>query len=186
MGRLRLVPLGVLGPDRHLLPWLANRLRRRLGVDIVLDDPLELHDAWFDPERGQFASNHVVDALVERDSPTGASLGREWVLAITRADLFADGRDFVFGEATQGGHWAVVSLARLRCPDPRLARSRLLKETLHELGHLAGLAHCGHHPRCVMRPSSDVPEVDRKSARFCRSCRAAVTRETLDRPSPPR
>ena len=46
---------------------------------------------------------------------------------------------------------------------------RLKKEALHALGHLAGLEHC-EQPRCIMRPSESLTEVDRKRTRFCLQC----------------
>ena len=52
----------------------------------------------------------------------------------------------------------------------RLFRERLLKEALHELGHLAGLAHCDD-PACLMAQSADVAAVDRKGAALCAPCR---------------
>ena len=58
-------------------------------------------------------------------------------------------------------------------PDPDLTLERAVKEARHELGHTFGLVHC-RRPDCVMRASTDVGEVDVKSARFCRECRGGL------------
>jgi archaemetzincin len=163
--RLLILPIGPLGIDPHLPAWLGAELAARLGVVSEIGPPLPLRDAWFDPVRGQFSSNRLVDALIDH-----AGAAADWVLGLTQADLFAAERDFIFGEATLGGHWAVVSLHRLRADDPRLLRERVLKEAVHELGHLAGLAHCPTRD-CVMHPSVGIPDTDRKSSRFCGLCR---------------
>ncbi|HWP38857.1 MAG TPA: hypothetical protein VNL18_15025, partial [Gemmatimonadales bacterium] len=47
---------------------------------------------------------------------------------------------------------------------------RRSKEAVHELGHRFGLVHCADQ-RCVMRASSDVEEVDLKSAESCGASR---------------
>jgi len=172
---LLLVAVEPLGEGAELFAWLGPALGKRLGVPILIGEPLPLRDEWLDAERGQYRSNQIVDALVARDAgePPG-----HWVLAVTAADLFAEERRFVFGEATHGGAWALVSLARLRPEGPtargaRLVRRRALKEAVHELGHLAGLGHCDRE-ECVMHPSGELEDTDRKSASYCPACRSRV------------
>jgi archaemetzincin len=171
---LRLLPIGLQAEDLALVGWLGSALAARAGFLPVQEPPLPLERAWLDPARGQCSSNRLVDALVER---AGGGAGEEWTLAVTTADLFAPGRDFVFGEAALGGAWAVVSLARLRDPragdDADLLRARLLVEALHELGHLAGLAHCAR-PECAMGRAARPEDVDRKGTEFCSDCLATL------------
>ena len=68
------------------------------------------------------------------------------VLAVTDVDLFIPVLTFVYGEAQLGGRAAVVSTARLsvepRAPTTPAVARRLVKETVHELGHTFGLLHC--------------------------------------------
>ena len=173
---LHLLPLDLQAEDLALVGWLGSALGERAGVIPVQDSPLPLDHAWLDPARGQCSSNRVVDALIEH---TDGRPEDEWTLAVTAADLFADGRDFVFGEAAVGGAWALVSLARLRGPDddPSLLRSRLLTEALHELGHVAALEHCPD-ARCAMATANLPADIDRKDPRFCADCRAALEGNT--------
>jgi len=85
----------------------------------------------------------------------------------------------VFGGARNGGHTAVVSLARLKPefyglpPDPALTTRRAVAEVLHEVGHLAGLAHCDDY-RCLMHFSPEVEMIDLRGTTFCRSCAAEL------------
>ena len=122
---LHLLPLGLETEDLWLVAWLGGALGRRTGALPVEDPPHPIEARWRDGTTGQCSSNRIVDALIERAD------GREqdeWTLAVTAADLVADGRDYVFGEAALGGAWAVVSLARLRSrgDDETRFRSRLL------------------------------------------------------------
>ncbi len=119
-----------------------------------------------DPQRQQHSSRVLLAWLLERLPDPAAR-----VIGITDVDLFIPVLTFVFGEAQLGGHAAVVSTARLRDTVPEsVLRARLLKETVHELGHTFGLLHCAS-PVCVMARSPTIFGVDVKSSRLCRDCR---------------
>jgi hypothetical protein len=167
---LEIVPLAGRAPGLDILDALVESLRADLRIPVSLADPFDPGIIPSSRNGGQLPSNDVVDRLIDRDDQRPALPGR-WVLAITDADLCAPGRTFVFGEATLGGAWAVVSTSRLFSPDtaPESRAIRLLKEAIHELGHLAGLDHCAHL-HCVMSPSQSVADVDRKGSGFCEGC----------------
>lgn len=165
-GRWRVVLVPVTNGAEGDLPIvaLATELDRRLGVTCTLGAPLRLEPYWCDPDRGQFASNRIVDALVQRFEMERYDMDDTWMLGITAADIFAEDRTFVFGEATLGGCCALVSTARL---EDRL--DRLTIEAIHELGHVGGLDHC-NSPECVMTPSPDIAGIDAKSPELCEHC----------------
>jgi len=94
-------------------------------------------------------------------------------------DLFIPIFTYVFGLATLNGKSAVVSGHRLHnryygLPEKEsVFNERLIKEILHELGHLCGLRHCPDYT-CVMCNSPTVDEIDIKSAEFCPDCSALL------------
>lgn len=155
-----------------MIDWLTAELDRELGLDVRSGPEIPLRSSWRLPGCERYDSNRVIDALAVEGSP--AEHG-DWNLALTDVDLFAPGRRYVFGEAMLGGRWALVSLARLGHPETGVARLRLLKEAIHEIGHLAGLEHC-NDARCVMFPSRGLGDTDRKLASLCTAC--------ADRPPP--
>jgi hypothetical protein len=57
--------------------------------------------------------------------------------------------------------------------DPQILAERLLKESLHELGHTVGLHHCPDY-RCVMGSAHAVERIDLKLAEFCAACATAL------------
>jgi len=172
MTSVRLVPVidGALhNPSRF--DRLATALGGALGVPCDVDhNPLAAAFAW-DPERRQYYSS----ALLFRLAARGSTSGVRW-LGVTPLDLYVPVLTFVFGEAQLGGPAAIVSWRRLEetfygLPDnPDVLEFRLLKESLHELGHTIGLRHCDN-PLCVMASTHSVELLDEKDAEYCPGCR---------------
>lgn len=124
----------------------------------------------FDVRRSQYNSSMVLQQLIA-NPPRDA----EKILGVLDVDLFIPILTFVFGEAQLGGVGSVVSMHRLHnrfygmAEDRDLTSRRLLKESVHELGHTFGLIHCSH-PGCVMNSSTYVENIDQKSSEFCPLC----------------
>ena len=165
---ISLMPVGRV--DRALLEPLAEGLTQRLRVACSIQpDGLETEFA-FNPLRRQYHSTEILKKILRR--PPGPT----WkVLGVTEMDLYIPVLTFVFGEAQLSDGGAVVSTHRLRQEfyglpsDPELLRERLLKESLHELGHTYGLRHCPDYS-CVMSASNGVERIDLKQAEFCSTC----------------
>jgi archaemetzincin len=102
----------------------------------------------------------------------------DWrLLAIADVDLYIPILKYVFGEAQIGGPCAIVSTFRLRQEfygleaDDALLRWRLLKESVHELGHTLELRHCEDY-RCAMASSHAVEWIDLRESALCEVCQA--------------
>jgi archaemetzincin len=169
---ISLVPVGEV--LRGHLETLAEGLTARLGVACSVPGRAVDASSAFHPQRRQYNSTEILKIL----APYGSR--ETWrVLGVTEPDLFIPILTFVFGEARLSGRDAVVSLRRLRQEfygmpaDPEILAARLLKESLHELGHTLGLRHCPAY-RCAMSSSHAVESIDLKQAEFCASCLAAL------------
>ena len=57
-----------------------------------------------------------------------------------------------------------------KSPNNFLLRERVLKESIHEIGHHLGLKHC-MRPFCVMSFSQSVRGIDKKEKTFCAFCK---------------
>jgi len=149
---------------------LAERLNVQLGVEVVVDDEVVGPEPAFSRARGQYDSRQLMAILAERKLTAD-----EVVVGVADVDLYASIFTFVFGEAHLGGAVALVSAHRLRPEhyglpgDPALVATRLLTESVHEIGHLHGAVHCAT-PGCVMNFSGVVEEIDLKRPRPCPEC----------------
>ncbi|MDZ7373553.1 MAG: archaemetzincin family Zn-dependent metalloprotease [candidate division KSB1 bacterium] len=147
----------------------------RAGVETAQPHSLAVPEQAFSRRRNQYHSTMLLmwaDAKIPR--------GQRPLLALTEVDLFVEGLNFVFGEADPGRRVAIVSTHRLRwsygggAVPPGQYESRLVKEAVHELGHVFGLGHCPD-PGCVMYFSNSILDTDRKGKDFCPRCRAKLS-----------
>ena len=168
-GDILVVPVDCAG--LALLQRLTFDLRATLGHTAVVAGWDLSPQFAREPARGQYNSSLILAELFRRrpDSPTR-------ILGVTDVDLFAPVLTYVFGEAQMHGPAAIVSTFRLHpelyglSADPELLSRRLLVESIHELGHTAGLTHC-HTAGCAMVGSTYAEEIDLKGPGLCEGCR---------------
>jgi len=172
MNLLRLLPVGTV--DSGLLESLQAEIPRRLQVRCEISEaPLDPIVAYH-PERQQYHSSEILERV------TALTRLQDWrILAVTAVDLYIPILKYVFGEAQLQGRCALISYHRLRQEfygldqDDSLLRQRLLKESVHELGHTLGLAHCQDY-RCAMASAHAVEWIDLREDAMCEACRSKV------------
>lgn len=156
-----------------MLEVLALAAGEALGLEASVGSSIEVPRDAFNRRRGQYLGEGFLDSLAAWRRGPGLLLG------ITEADLFLPRLNFVFGVADRFRGVAVVSMHRLRPefygdrPDERLFRERILKESIHELGHVLGLTHC-EEPDCIMHFSNSIGDTDRKGPGFCGKCQGRL------------
>jgi archaemetzincin len=172
MNLVHLLPVGTI--DLGLLEYLREVLPERLKVRCEIL-PFTLDPAsTYHPERQQFHSSEVVElmqAMIRQN---------DWrFLAVADVDLYIPILKYVFGEAQIGGRCALVSTFRLHQEfyglerNEDLLKDRLLKESVHELGHTLGLKHCEDY-RCAMASSHAVEWIDLREGFLCEYCQQQV------------
>jgi archaemetzincin len=163
----------------EMLDVLAAELARIFQVSCHVHEETLAADFSYDVRRAQYHST----ALLQRMQSLACD-AQTAVLGVTHLDLFIPILTFLFGEAQLGGRCALVSLHRLReefyglPPNANLLWERLVKESIHELGHILGLRHCLDWS-CVMASTHDVERLDAKSAEYCPRCLAAASLQPL-------
>jgi len=102
------------------------------------------------------------------------------VLGVTAGDLYIPILTFIFGEGLVNGKAAIISLFRPRgdadgvTPSRTVLMERLIKLSLHELGHTFGLGHC-REKGCLMGFSSNLEKLDQTEIAFCDYCQVLMT-----------
>ena len=103
------------------------------------------------------------------------------ILALTHVDLFIPILTYVFGEAQLNGRACIVSTFRLNednlsfDPD-KTHKDRIVKESIHEIGHTFNLRHCRNND-CIMNYCRSVKEVDLRKDSLCRYCKVLLEDE---------
>lgn len=137
---------------------------------------------YYDPKRRQYNGDSLlkwVDAM--------HTAGSVKLVGLFNVDIFIPILTYIFGQAQFGGRTAIASVYRLKNErygmknGEQIVIERFTKEVIHELGHTFGLPHC-YDPRCVMRSSTYVEDIDQKDRGLCKKCRDLAG---LDRLSPP-
>jgi len=147
------------------LDKLSLKLSAKLpDFTIQVSEPLDTPEMAFDSSRKQYHSTRILATLEEYTEP---DTGR--VLGVTSFDLYVPGMNYVFGEARCPGRAAVISTYRLKTKDTGFLEARVVKEAVHETGHMLGLRHCPR-PSCVMYFSERLADTDRKMESFCSEC----------------
>jgi predicted Zn-dependent protease len=105
------------------------------------------------------------------------------IILLTDLPIYSSSDDnilFMFGETHLKHRCCIVSTLKLkeefydRLRDNELFEQRLLKEIIHEIGHLLiGYSHCEENS-CVMKFSEDIKEIDDKSYNLCDECKSKL------------
>ncbi len=104
----------------------------------------------------------------------------EMIICITEVPIYSSSKKnifFLFGETYLKCQCCIVSTTKLREEfynregNQELFNKRIVKEVIHEIGHLIlGIEHCQEHS-CVMRFSLKIEEIDKKSIELCNQCK---------------
>jgi len=147
-------------PVEKIAPMISEEL---FGIPVkILDErPVEPQKAYVEI-RDMYYAGRMHDELVKMKPEN--SLG---LVAITSKDIYIGRLPFVRGSSDPGRGVAVISTFRLNNPSEYRFRMRILKEILHELGHILGQEHEIDPKLCVMGQSMDMIQLDAKSRHFC-------------------
>jgi archaemetzincin len=127
--------------------------------------------AFYKP-RYRFKADSLLKYL-KNELPSGYT----YILGITNKDISTKDdkhEDWgIFGLGFIGGPSCVVSDFRLKpsAADRAQLEDRLVKVTLHELGHTFGLEHCTADPKCLMEAANGtIQSVDQEKKYLCPKC----------------
>lgn len=163
-------------PIGEVSPWLLEGIKRGLysaiGYTASVNLPVPVPPQAYYATRNQYLADMLIEELCH------CKKKGTYLLGVTSVDLFTQGKNFVFGEASPMKETAVISLYLLGgsgIPDELLLQ-RAIKEAVHEVGHLLGIGHCSDS-RCVMHFSNSLIDTDIKNAFLCTNCRPRLLKD---------
>lgn len=165
---LGLIQLGAgldLPLDALRSPISARFPNLDVGVANPLGDPTEAYDS----RRDQYHSTRILALLEGYIRATDF----DRLLGVASFDMYVPEMNFVFGEARMPGRVGVISTHRLlpkETDQTGLLQDRVVKEAVHEIGHMMGLRHC-NRASCVMHFSESLIDTDIKSSDLCHDCK---------------
>jgi archaemetzincin len=161
---ITLQPLGKI--DIAVVDALKNRLTALFGGPVSVNSTVSVPQTAFNPERSQYLSDLLVQLISLPDKGKD-----EIVLGVVDVDIYTKDKNFIFGQADSESGKAIISLYRLnQNANTNLFMDRMVKEAVHELGHILGLDHC-QDSTCIMNFSHSLQDTDNKVVTFCNKCR---------------
>ena len=184
---------------RSILRYLQKNLVPVFNNNISVSKHVIVPASFYKIEKKQYDGRKLLGFLAENLTLKEA---KNINLAIFDRDLFTGNLDHVFGLASPFPRICVISIIRLhphfdedyfqeRLKKRKMGKfplsvrrltgkertvyyERILKESLHGIGHTMGFVHCGNS-LCIMSPSNLLEDIDNKEIRFCRSCTQSIS-----------
>jgi archaemetzincin len=155
-------PLGSAGKGyKDVLERMRLYAEAFFGVPAKVLDPIPMFEEALQARRSQYDSTLIINLLADR-VPKDALV----YIGITDKDLFSEGLNFVFGEASLNWKCGVYSLVRYQTKDDALFTRRSLNLLAHESGHILSIEHCVAYA-CVMQGANNLREDDGHPMHLC-------------------
>jgi archaemetzincin len=173
----RIILITLSSIDEHVLTVLKQNLEPTFKCKVESTIKIANLNFTYNRRRNQYSSSQLLSRL--RNTSKGPD---DKIVGIVDVDLFSPGWEFIFGEAEINSGIATLSFFRLQPenyglrPDLKLFELRVVKEAIHELGHLFGLGHC-ENPNCAMYFCTSLTDVDSKQQTFCSKCQRELNKK---------
>ena len=160
--------------DVKLLTFVKNGIEKYYHFNVLLLKSKPIYnDAYYKP-RNRYRADKLIKIL--KAAKTNEA---NFIIGITQKDISTTkGKIPDFGIMGLGycpGISCVVSTFRIHTEDYKLLQNRLLKITLHEIGHNLGLPHCTNSDVCFMQDANaSIQQIDKAQLDLCTQCKKKI------------
>ena len=179
---IRIVPIGYI--SENLLQEICKELQASINVRCKILPKIKYIDSTFNALRRQYDAEKIINNIANTNE--GKFIDKSMpTLAITENDIYYNGLNFVFSVEKPENLCSVISTARLKPefynhkPNNTVLIDRIVKVSIHEIGHHLGLNHCRHVFR-IMSSSPSAKDIDNKRREFCKTCKIELTMKGID------
>lgn len=182
---IEIVPILLQNPTLFM-DDIHKRVKTIYGFNVVIADNIgKLPISYINRQKGiRYSADSIIKHLANRSSSNySISLG------YTSSDIYITKYDHnglvkhpkhkyevwgIFGLAKYPGNSCVISTKRLYSPDTGIFKQRVLKVTLHEIGHNLGLKHCPNKSCFMTDAVESISTVDNASLNLCDKCNKQI------------
>lgn len=174
--KVALQPLGEVPADLPIL--LKKEIEAFYFSKVEILPAIDFPDSTYYPPRKRYRADKTI-AFLRSVKPDRF----DKILGVTEKDISTTKGEFkdygIMGLAYRPGRSGIVSTFRCkRNVSKKIATERMIKNTLHELGHNFGLYHCNFSPTCLMNDAKGtVKSVDKEKKELCVKCQMQIKRK---------
>lgn len=176
---IALQPIG--STPQNTLNILKHNIEKQYHSTVIILPSITLPDSFINYEKGKrYAASAVIKHLKET-MPDSV----QYIAGITNEDIYTTKQDKwgnikkpeykykiwgILGLGYKPGKSCIISTARMHCADQQQYIERIVKVTLHEIGHNHGLDHC-LDKTCLMTDAVEtISTVDKAQTHLCAKC----------------
>lgn len=180
---IALQPIGNI--PQNTLNILKHNIAHQYKSTVIILPTITLPDNFINYEKGKrYAASSVIKHLKEVMPDTV-----QYIVGITNEDIYTTKKDKwgnirkpestykiwgILGLGYKPGKSCVISSARMHNANEQRYIERIIKVTLHEIGHNHGLDHCSDKS-CLMTDAVEtISTVDHAQARLCARCLSRI------------
>lgn len=180
---IALQPIGNI--PENTLNILKHNIEEQYHSTVIILPKTSLPDSFINYEKGRRYSATLAIRYLKDLMPDTA----KYITGITNEDIYTTKQDKwgkikqpaykykvwgIFGLGYKPGSSCIISTARLHCNDKDKYIARIIRVTLHEIGHNHGLDHC-KNKHCLMTDAVEtIATVDNAGDSLCNNCSCLI------------
>lgn len=177
---------GMTPSDIHIV---QTALEQTYGFQVKVQSPIELPQSAYFPDRKRYRAEKLIAFLRNQLPKEG-----DYILGLTAVDISTTNGKIsdwgvmgLAGDIGNGEKAAIFSIFRCKKKGatPLLARQRVAKTAVHELGHVLGLEHCNTFG-CLMQDAKAKVSTSDQEYDLCPLCRKQLQDSGILLPSHPK